>query len=633
MLHRSIKDGSFFVAVMIITLWVLSRPFAGITGDATIYIGRALADLDPNGVGRDLMFVHDGQSQFSLFGLLIDRLLPIFGVGGTRLVFAALNLGVWFTAMTILARRLTKEHAFLILAFVALLPPFYGPYALLRFGEQIAVPRPLAEACVLAALAALIGKRDMLALALLALGGLLHPIMVMPGLLAFSIFLCARDRRWIVAILALGLAIFVAALLGLPLFNRLTQTVDPQWRMLLETRNIYLFVSRWPIETYATVAAQMATLLIAADLTRGRVGLLFLATAGVGLIGLAVSWIGGDLLGSVLILQAQLWRSLWLVSALAAVALAVCTMGLWRQGPIAWVSLAFLAFGWIYAGDAIAPFCGATASLGLYIALKSGRFSIRPAPALVGVAVLLLMGLAWKAEQIVGFLQFVATAPPQVHIGYHMLWDIHALSVVIAIAVAGLTLNGTFRPKPPLLAAASVGFLALTACVWDTRSLYQKRIDEAADQPALSALTAGRPGPVFWIDGLEPWYWLHRPHWGHRIQGAGIVFARDFGLQWEARMTFLTELGLADPNLLAPWSTPMRLGLVEVTPESRDRLCSRPDAPSWIIAPLESGVEPAAGLNAKIWTAPVPLYQFAQADGETVWHEIDRYAVIACAGT
>lgn len=30
-------------------------------------MGRALADLDPNGVGRDLMFVHDGQFGFSLF--------------------------------------------------------------------------------------------------------------------------------------------------------------------------------------------------------------------------------------------------------------------------------------------------------------------------------------------------------------------------------------------------------------------------------------------------------------------------------------------------------------------------------------------------------------------------------------
>src|SRR5262245_36361450 len=42
-------------------LFVLSRSHRGLVRDAYIYLGRALADLDPNGVGRDLMFVHDGQ--------------------------------------------------------------------------------------------------------------------------------------------------------------------------------------------------------------------------------------------------------------------------------------------------------------------------------------------------------------------------------------------------------------------------------------------------------------------------------------------------------------------------------------------------------------------------------------------
>jgi hypothetical protein len=49
------------------SVFLLSRPYPGIVQDAYIYMGRALADLDPDGIGRDLMFVHDGQFGFSLF--------------------------------------------------------------------------------------------------------------------------------------------------------------------------------------------------------------------------------------------------------------------------------------------------------------------------------------------------------------------------------------------------------------------------------------------------------------------------------------------------------------------------------------------------------------------------------------
>ena len=47
-----------FIACL--AIWLLFRPYGGITGDGLLYITRALADHDPQGVGADLMFVHDG---------------------------------------------------------------------------------------------------------------------------------------------------------------------------------------------------------------------------------------------------------------------------------------------------------------------------------------------------------------------------------------------------------------------------------------------------------------------------------------------------------------------------------------------------------------------------------------------
>jgi len=55
----------------------LGRPYRGIFQDPQIYIGRAVADLDPSGVGRDLMFVHDGQFGFSLFPFVVRAMVAL----------------------------------------------------------------------------------------------------------------------------------------------------------------------------------------------------------------------------------------------------------------------------------------------------------------------------------------------------------------------------------------------------------------------------------------------------------------------------------------------------------------------------------------------------------------------------
>ena len=59
-------------------VFALGRPYRGILQDPQIYIGRAVADLDPSGVGRDLMFVHDGQFGFSLFPFVVRETVALW---------------------------------------------------------------------------------------------------------------------------------------------------------------------------------------------------------------------------------------------------------------------------------------------------------------------------------------------------------------------------------------------------------------------------------------------------------------------------------------------------------------------------------------------------------------------------
>ena len=89
-------------------LWALSHPYAGIIHDGRIYIGRVMADLDPAGIGHDMMFVHDGQFGFSLFPFLIHGLVAHLGPGAAARIVSGLGCLCSFAAATILAMQLIK---------------------------------------------------------------------------------------------------------------------------------------------------------------------------------------------------------------------------------------------------------------------------------------------------------------------------------------------------------------------------------------------------------------------------------------------------------------------------------------------------------------------------------------------
>jgi hypothetical protein len=78
------------------SIFLLSRPYQGIVQDGYIYIGRALADLDPNGVGKDMMYVHDGQFGFSLFRYIAKELVAIFGAAAAAKTLAFSAAAAWF---------------------------------------------------------------------------------------------------------------------------------------------------------------------------------------------------------------------------------------------------------------------------------------------------------------------------------------------------------------------------------------------------------------------------------------------------------------------------------------------------------------------------------------------------------
>ncbi|MGH6841235.1 MAG: hypothetical protein ACREDV_03970, partial [Methylocella sp.] len=330
-------------------VFVLGRPYRGIIQDPQIYLARAVADLDPHGVGRDLIFVHDGQFGFSLFRFGAREMVALWGPAVTGEVLAVAAAVAWFFAARALARQFAGGGAaWAVVIFAVLLPNAYGAPYPFGFAELKAIPRPFAEACVLAGLAALVARRDIVCLCWLAAAGLLHPIMALAGFGVFIAVLGLEDKRWFwICTCAGGLAIFGGAL-GLPLMDRLFMTVDPSLRSLYESRTAYLFPSRWPIESFPPLIVQTVTIAIAAHLQQGRARRVLAATIVVGPCGIAIAAAFGDWLWSLLAVQVQPWRTAWLMAVAGAMALGLCAVELWRRGPLGRMVLALLVLCWSF---------------------------------------------------------------------------------------------------------------------------------------------------------------------------------------------------------------------------------------------------------------------------------------------
>jgi len=629
-MRLTLADGSLFFGIMTFAVWLLSRPFEGIYGDARIYMARALADNDPNGVGRDFMFVYDGQSQFSIFHFLADWLVGGINPANTSLVFAIANSICWFSAALLFVSHFAQgRRKWAVLMIAVVLPNYYGPFNLLRYGEQFAVPRPLAEACVLAALAFLIDGRRLYAALFLMLGTAFHPIMTLPGILIFGLDLCRSDRRWLIASLCLGLAGLAAAALGLPLVDRLTTSIDFDWLSLLRIRNPYLFPTAWPLETFGFLTLASATIMLAMELVAPKVRFIFWSVTGVGLGGVAFAAVFGDLWPSLLVVQAQLWRMTWLLNVLAAMSFALCLLHLRQRGPRIELATALLVSGWLFwDSPSLTFFCGLAALL--VYNLKHLEFALsRPVFTAIWALILVASSIV-KLHLGAAFFDFAMAAPPGAHAPMILLCGIYLFSVPLTI----FALMWVWRPHwlpAPLLAAVALAAVLCAACFWDDRPQSRKMTDAAPHPADLAALIPADHSEIYWIGGVEPWYLLGHPSWLLRIQGAGIVFSRELSMFWQERLKALLSMKLADANLLGPWTIPEKEDSVQLTRASIDQLCLRPDAPSTIVAELEDGKSAPSDIKFKIWQSPVPQFQFVVRNDALIWRKVEKFIVISCA--
>lgn len=616
-------------------LFAATHPFTGFSGDSQIYMGRAIADGDPTGVGLDMMFRLDGQSRFTIFPPVAAWLAAHVSLLTTAMLLVAASSVLWFSGLVVFVRAAALRRPWASLAIVIAAPAGYGGFDLLRFGESLAEPRPFAEAFVLFALAAFLANRRVLSLALLVLSVLFHPIMALAGVATICLALCIEDRRWIVAGLVGAIFVATAIWTSAPLASRLAP-LDADWLRELSNRNAYLFPHAWPLKSYAWPIVQTILILVATGRAPAPLRRVLVAGLVAGASGVALSWFAGRYDPIVILVQAQTWRMWWLTAVLSAVALACIAVELGRGDAVERTALAALALAASIGSEYLAS--------GVGLALVALAFLARPAPLrpfLTDEAA----RMAWLAASVVlfgltvGDLSDIGAVRGFAQPDYTPNFMSLALGYAAPPLIFGAVAIAAFGPPRFLVGAsrrlaglAMLLSVAIAATLWNSASSYDRALGGAGRQAELARLTRARPGEVLWLfSTLEPWVWLGRPSWNAEIQGAGGVFSREIAMTYVDRGRAQIALGLRDESLVRRVSTTLKNLHPRLTRENVAAICRRPGAPAYIIAPVAKGAVLDPGLKGAFWTPPAvrvePLLRADRID----FVRIERYAVLACA--
>ncbi len=636
--RSSLDVGRVAMWAGLLPIMLLFRPYRGLMQDARIYVGRGVADLDLTGVGRDMMFAHDEQTGFSAMRAIVDALLTVMSPSHASMLLTLSGLLIWLVSAAALARSVARGRvAWATVVCMLVLPAQYGAYSVFSYADAIATPRVFAQAGVLGGLAALLGGRRRFGLLLMAFAAVLHPLITLPGLALAAVLLVRDDRRWLLAVAAACATLAGAVALGLPLANRLLIPIDPLWMSILRERSRYLFPSLWPRDSFGPIAAQLVAVVVAGSLSSDRTRALFWGIASLSVGGLAVSFLLGDSIPSLLVTQLQFWRVLWLLAVLGNAALVVAAVRLWSGGPPGRTTLALLALTWLTSAEAPLASVLAAVTFGAQALACRGEFPAISARTLRWAAATVAgVALAGALQSAAALDAFVRSALVQ---GGEVTWSAIVNSEVLIIPVVAILIGTTFATRRGLTGRARVAVGVMLVAIslpgmllWDSRTSERRLTESAADAATVQAMIGPGPGEVLWVDDdSEAWFVAGRPSFMSTVQAGPILFSRDLALAWHSRTEMLRGLGLTRSADVTPWAElPRGNEEVVLSPAAVRGFCGDPSRPTAIVAPGRQLVAAPEGWVAHLWRPPFPIHRFSADDAGAHWRRIDIYTVIRC---
>jgi len=565
-----VAGGALAAGVLGTSLFLLVFGYWGLVHNARLYALQALARIYPR-LGEDLFLRFGSQDDYSLFSWLFAPLIQAYGIDQAALVWTLLSLGALFAATHYLLSNLPSDpysaNLRLGLALggvlmVAIWPVPFSAGALFHVAEPFASPRQLASACGLMAVAFVLGNRWLAGTLAGVLALLIHPLIAWPALLLALLVFCRTGvaAGWVGLA---GLALVVGAWLDLPLLGRFFLVMDAEWRQLTEPLSGFLWAVNWTWRDWNLVGvAILAPLLVAARLT-GMARKLFVCAAITGGAGVLLTLAFSDGLHSLLILQVQPWRSLWVSHwlGLAGAGFLLARFIVQRNAADLIVVLGILGAEWWLPGGLFLLGISATI-LSIEARRPAGHFGSLPGMLVLVIAVL-------------GVTQALTTSVERN--GVLGIFFAHSLVAgLILLAVVFLIRRLRSRVlRRGIMATGLLFVLALTVLrLAELLRLEQSRVEMAPDAGTFAGLLP-RHGSLLWEGDIGfLWNRLNYPSYMSRIQLTGSVFSRE-KLQEGVRRTAHLE-GIMGPLSLIRGGE-LNLRLPEIDLNQMTRLCEDPE--------------------------------------------------------
>ncbi len=538
------------LALLFAAVWLAGHPYLGIAHDGKIYAAEAMRWLQPGFLDDDILFAHGFQAKFTVFPALYGSLAGLVGLHAATMMLYVAGQLLWLAAAFVLIRALVAGTGarWLLLFALALLPADYGSNRVFVYAEPYATPRPFAEGLVLLGLGLWLGGRKPLAGLALAAGLVVHPLVAWPG--AGAVLLAAALRggagAWRRRALVLLLALLPVALAvaGIAPFDRLFTVMDAAWFEVVDYRDAYVLVGNWTLDEWARPFAAGLFVTLALVGMAGEVRRLALASMVLAGLGFAAALLLGETLHSVLVINLQPWRAVWLLTVLANLAAAMVLLRLLaaREPGARWLLALFLAALGVWFLDrffhvgAIMTLA-ATAVAGIAI-LAGPRLAAGGGARLLLRLPLSLCAVGAAIAALASTASLFAIAP---------VLDLDTIFfreiVVMAPALAVLLLARRFpgRPFVPLVAAALIFALALP--ILDRRSAWARHYARHDADAELHRLLPADHS-VYFEGGIAfVWFTLRRASYLSCEQGSASIFNRDLALAYARRHRPLAALG------------------------------------------------------------------------------------------
>lgn len=544
-------------------LWCLNHAYVGMfEHDARVYTLLAWHWLSPDAYARDPFFLFGSQDRYSAFTPLYGSLATVVGLPNAALAVSALGGGLWVAAAALVARGLLDDHrwqAFAVLL-CAIASFNYSPNGnTFVLNEAFPTARSIAFPLGALALGLAMRRRFGVAVALAVASCALHPLLgIWPLLLILAHGMSDR-------VLVVSGAVLLALIAGLALggFGPL-QRLDPAWESIIRHSSIDIFVGPLGTARINDTLAWLSLLLWAAHFSAEAVRRWYRLGAVIGAAGFLAAQLASYLYPAVLIVQAQLWRAMWVAVFLGIFAIAALADSAWRGRHRIWWAIGGLLavicsdrLGYILFAAWLlfqTPLQAQLAAMGRRIDAQAGRF-----------AWLLLGGLLLALAP--GYVQDLAILGNGVardaQSGFPVL---DGLLLAGGFGVGALLWAWLLTSALPqrLLLAGSALLLMFAVLHWDQR-LDKYRAWEHLHESPRAPMFAGaiRPGDVVLWPGPMPqrvWHELGTANYGSSDQVIGSVFSREKTFEMLRRRQRLAIASLAESW---PLSAAEESGLLE----------------------------------------------------------------------